>query len=219
MSFKNKYLIWGAIAAIGIWYFFQPHSYEDCVVDGMSNAKTESAMYALRGACRKKFPSEYTNAPTVKKDLLHQTPLPADLKSAPKTTTSFLGIELGDSVADLVYKLNDKSLSVEQLKKLVLMPYKNYWVAINLDSKDRVDVIYLSCEFTTQQIDLNGIYCGNDEQIIKRKFGPNVSLRCIPDRPTVRIAYSAKYKSAYYLEASKVIGLAVSGRSLGEPCP
>lgn len=219
MHFQRKQLIFGAIAIVGVWYFLQPHSYEDCVMNGMSNAKTESAMSALRGACRKKFPSNYIATPTQPKDLLQITPPPVEFKTPPKVVTSFLGIDLGDTIPDLVYKLNDKRIDRDLLKKLVLMPYKEYWIDIKLDTKDRVDYVFLSCEWTTKQTDLNGIYCGTDEQTIKRKYGSSISTTCIANRPTVRIAYSSKYKTGYYLEASKVIGLAISSNTLGEPCP
>lgn len=219
MTYKTKNFIWIVLAVIGVWYFFQPHSYEDCVMNGMSNAKTESAMYALRSACRKKFPSDYTVTPKQPKDLLHTTPPPVDFKTPPKVMTSFMGINIGDSISDLIYKFGDKTLTKERFDKVILSQLGNFWVDIELDRRDKVAYIYMSCWGTTEQLGLNGVYCGSDESAILKKFGKtNVEINCLEKTPTTRVANIKKYNTSYYLEASKVIGLAISNQSLGIRC-
>lgn len=47
------------------WNPFGPNSYEDCVLDGIKNAKSDQAANAVMFACRKKFPDKTPAAPSV----------------------------------------------------------------------------------------------------------------------------------------------------------
>lgn len=56
----------GSISA-NAWSPFGPKNYEDCVLDGIKNAKSDQAANAVMFACRKKFPDK-TTAPIVTYD-------------------------------------------------------------------------------------------------------------------------------------------------------
>ena len=46
------------------WNPFGPNSYEDCILDGIKNAKSDKAANAVVYACRKKFPDKTPPTPT-----------------------------------------------------------------------------------------------------------------------------------------------------------
>lgn len=50
------------------WNPFGPNNYEDCVLDGIKNAKSDQAANAVMFACRKKFPDKSQPAPVVTYD-------------------------------------------------------------------------------------------------------------------------------------------------------
>jgi len=76
MSYKNSiyinfYIIFAVLSfssAAHAWNPFGPNNFEDCVLDGIKNAKSDQAANAVIGACRIKFPNKTAPAPTINYD-------------------------------------------------------------------------------------------------------------------------------------------------------
>jgi len=47
------------LAAVGIYYYNQPRTYEDCLLANMDGAETTQATLFIRAACQKKFPESF----------------------------------------------------------------------------------------------------------------------------------------------------------------
>lgn len=99
----------------------------------------------------------------------------------PVSNPEILGIKVGDSRMDVIYKLGEPNSKSKQWEI-----FSNGKLSVLFDNGFAKHIIY-SCSGYDSAVDLNGISCGAPLSKIKEKFKDKVNEYCVIGTPTERV--------------------------------
>lgn len=129
----------------------------------------------------------------------------------PVSNPGLLGIKVGDSRIDVIYKLGEPSSKSGQRES-----FSNGKLSVTFDAGIAKNIIY-SCSDHNIGVDLNGISCGAPLSKIKEKFKDKVKEYCLLGTPSERIYIVPDFNSMYVLKQDSTFLLSI--RPSSTPIP
>lgn len=125
----------------------------------------------------------------------------------PTSKPQLLGITLGDSRMDIIYKLGEPSSKTTHWDN-----FASDRLSVNFENGFAKLVIY-KCSGFDSGIDVNGISCGTTLAKIKEKFKDKVKEYCVLGTPTERVYLIPDFNTMYVLKQNAAFLLSLRSGS------
>jgi hypothetical protein len=187
----------GLVIVSGLtWFTYSETSYEDCVLNKIKDAKTETAANEIKRVCKKKYEWVVVSQKSI-----------VDFKHPLTEIDSFFDISLNEHIDSVTYK---KGQGIEDKENKGWWWYEKENLQIGFNQESRVRIIVFSCLNRYSETSLHGVSCGSSEMDLTRRYKDKGEVVCHPDSPTKRTFVVSQYNVYFQMEKNQVISLILS---------
>jgi hypothetical protein len=200
MLLRSKFILYlffsGILILSGLaWVTFSESSYEDCVLNKIQDAKTETAANEIKRICKKKYEWVVVSQKSI-----------VDFKHPLTEIDSFADINLGEHFDSVTYK-KGKGVKWEDKDNRGSWWYENETLELEFDIENRVKKIIIPCLNRYTEISLHGVSCGSSEKDLTLRYKLKGRTICHENLPEKRTFIVQEFGIYFPMEKNYVTAL------------